>query len=388
MAATSVKLLFTDRGGSDDLDNHRTYTRMYEVLTDDPEDDEQIVGNADVDGVAVPQVGTGLDSDEEAVVFAVEARQSDDSPLIWYVTVEYDSDPPGANRDRPDNRVDFDENAINKERQSNPLDEPATWTLTFQDTDEPAIEWIPVNGAGDLVITVPQNWVTATAYKLGDYRKNGANVYVCTTPGTSAAGPAGVGTGIADGTVVWAFYATFAQTQNDPNWAVRSAILTSGKVPFDPPPMMTVSRVVLSVTKNMPIATLEYLLQLKNAVNVSVWRGIPPRCAKIFSVSHDGGKEQNGVQYVTTKWEIGLDPDTWDLRILDAGEGTLQLVTPDGGGPQVTKYILFLDVHGQPLGQVPMNGAGSPLTPGDAPVFLRGVPRQCRLIDFNTVLPF
>lgn len=45
------------------------------------------------------------------------------------------------------------------------------------------------------------DWAATTAYVAGDRRKNGANVYLCATPGTSAGsgGPTGTGTGIADG---------------------------------------------------------------------------------------------------------------------------------------------------------------------------------------------
>lgn len=50
-------------------------------------------------------------------------------------------------------------------------------------------------------------WLASTAYSVGDRVSNGANTYVATTAGTSAAsgGPTGTGTGIADGSVVWAF---------------------------------------------------------------------------------------------------------------------------------------------------------------------------------------
>ena len=53
-------------------------------------------------------------------------------------------------------------------------------------------------------------WAITTAYVVGQRRYNGANVYVCTTAGTSAGagGPAGTGTNIADGTVVWDFLET------------------------------------------------------------------------------------------------------------------------------------------------------------------------------------
>jgi len=50
-------------------------------------------------------------------------------------------------------------------------------------------------------------WAISTAYVVGQVRANGANLYYCTTAGTSAGagGPAGTGTAIADGTVVWNF---------------------------------------------------------------------------------------------------------------------------------------------------------------------------------------
>jgi hypothetical protein len=59
---------------------------------------------------------------------------------------------------------------------------------------------------------VPVAWVGSTAYTLGQYRYNGANIYKVTTGGTSASsgGPTGTGTGISDGTVTWAYYGLVA----------------------------------------------------------------------------------------------------------------------------------------------------------------------------------
>jgi hypothetical protein len=50
-------------------------------------------------------------------------------------------------------------------------------------------------------------WAGEIEYTLGQWRVNGANVYACATPGTSAStgGPTGTGTGIVDGTCVWDF---------------------------------------------------------------------------------------------------------------------------------------------------------------------------------------
>ncbi|MCP1376024.1 hypothetical protein [Dyella lutea] len=52
------------------------------------------------------------------------------------------------------------------------------------------------------------NWAASTAYALNAIAYANDNVYKCTTAGTSAssgAGPSGTGTGITDGTAVWAY---------------------------------------------------------------------------------------------------------------------------------------------------------------------------------------
>ena len=55
-------------------------------------------------------------------------------------------------------------------------------------------------------------WVASTAYTVGAWRFNGANVYACSVAGTSAAsgGPTGTGAAITDGSVTWAYVAPLA----------------------------------------------------------------------------------------------------------------------------------------------------------------------------------
>lgn len=61
----------------------------------------------------------------------------------------------------------------------------------------------------NIVVGVPPSsapaWVASTAYTVGQVRTNSANVYRCTTAGTSAGsgGPTGTGASISDGTVTW-----------------------------------------------------------------------------------------------------------------------------------------------------------------------------------------
>jgi hypothetical protein len=54
---------------------------------------------------------------------------------------------------------------------------------------------------------VYQTWAISTAYLLNHQVQNGANIYRCTTAGTSAGsgGPTGTGSGITDGTAVWSY---------------------------------------------------------------------------------------------------------------------------------------------------------------------------------------
>lgn len=60
-------------------------------------------------------------------------------------------------------------------------------------------------------------WAGTTAYTVGQRVRNGGNVYICTTAGTSAAsgGPTGTGSGITDGSVVWNYVQAYAEMQVD-----------------------------------------------------------------------------------------------------------------------------------------------------------------------------
>ena len=59
------------------------------------------------------------------------------------------------------------------------------------------------------------SWIAKT-YAAGDYVWNGAHAYRCTTEGTSATGPTGTGTGIADGgTARWAYLPTLREDYAD-----------------------------------------------------------------------------------------------------------------------------------------------------------------------------
>jgi hypothetical protein len=385
MGVTSIKLLFTSRGGKDDFEKHRTYKRVYEVLTDDPTDDENVIGPAMV--AAGYGLGTSFDRDLLARLVGMEPEQDDESPTRWLVTLDYDTKPKLPSSVDPSTGSTSDPTSTNID---DPLAMPAQWRFASVDTEEPLTEWRPVNPDGTILFTNPDNWAPTTAYKLGRYVQNGGNVYRCVVAGTSAGagGPLGQNPG-ADGTVTWAFWDSLTNVLADPNAALLVAVANSGGYPFDPPQMETVSKPMIQVTKNVAVLTLAYLMGIKNAVNVVPWKGIPARCAKVMTVEAESKFEKN-LAFMTGTWHIGLDPETWDKRILDSGWGAKKTIpnpTPPGG--TTTGFVEFTDETGQPYGApVPMNGVGGKLTPGDPPVYLRGVSRQTKLVDLNALLPF
>ncbi len=78
-------------------------------------------------------------------------------------------------------------------------------------------------------------WIAVTAYLVGDYVRNGGNVYIATVAGTSAGagGPTGTGSGIVDGTVTWSFKGlevNIKATDNTGDLDVASADTPGGSV--------------------------------------------------------------------------------------------------------------------------------------------------------------
>lgn len=403
MAIVSVRRMFPGRSGKREYDNRVTYNDVYEVVTDDPADGETVVGNAvDPDtAVRVPLHGDSHPDNISAVVVSVSPEQSDESYYIWYVTVDFDNRPETSGKDfsSPTDAAPQDKPG---EWPANPAQEAAKWRIGSIDRQEVVRQWLRVSGGGKYQFINPPVWVLSTAYKRGTYVLSNGNVYEALNDGTSAAagGPAGQGDAnreVIDNTVVWYFHATHAQTQNDPRHAILEGCFNSGKLPFDPPQLTDVSIPTIIVTKNILYPSdgsiISYSMRIKNAVNISVWRDCPPRTAKVLKF--DAGNENKaGSDYIVATWEIGLDPDTWDLRLLDCGFGSTGLRTvPDPANPpagtiQKKMFYRFRDPFGEPIDSaVPMDGAGGMLDPEKDPVFLRGIPRQQKLLDFNIEIP-
>ena len=443
MAVLSCSFLFTGRGGQDTLDKHRTYKSRYEVITDDPDDGVQIVGNAP----GLPTLGSSYPTDLVAVVVGLEPEQSDDSPYLWYVTVSYDSRPEMSQSVDPDGGTiaPGDPTAFPE----NPLLRPAQWRISGQDSLEVVTDWRPVDANGKIVVPVVNAWAVNSVYTPGEIVSSGGNVYVMTGPGTcvsagSGSGPTGGGLDIADapaawvaftgvslgayrlkdakvykctlaGTTgatgpsgndaagildgsaewgwvgaaaAWGYFKTLADYLGKPEDRLYEGVTSSGGFPFDPPVMTEVSKPVLQVTKNVPVITLEYLVTMYNAVNAIPWRGLPARCAKCTNLE-TSNKYENGVAYVEVTWTIALNKDTWDKRVLDAAYGRFWYAEDPLTGSVFLRGETFKDDSGQAFTQPQLlDGDGGLLPASKPPVFLRGVPRQTNIVDFNTLLPF
>lgn len=403
MAVVSCRAKFEGRGGSTDYKGRKTRTLQFEVVTDDPADNEAVVETA-VDPTTidvthrVPAFGDPHPYEPDCVCVSRSPDQHSDSFYIWTVTCEYDSEPETAGTDptQPGSSP-----VTPKDWPANPLLEPAKWRITTLDRQEPVKEWLRVDLAGKYIFTTPAAWLANHDYTGGTFVSNAGNVYFAVSVfGTSAAsgGPTGKGDEwgeVTDDSVVWAYWSTLAQAQQDPRYALMEACLSSAKIPFDPPEMTDVSIPIITVTKNLPGIDFSYVQRIKNAVNLTTWRGVvPPRCAKVLKFEVGNESKRNEISYVVGTWEVGLDPDTWDAIILDAGLGAFHNRTIPNPAPPPEKIVKkvfkrFKDAEGETIDKaVPMDGRGAMLDPDAPPVFLRGVPSQQKLLDFNIEMPW
>lgn len=135
----TAKEQWPGRVGKDDWNKHRTYTRVFEVWTDDPNDDVTVVGNA----TGIPLLGDSHPNDDAAVVVSVSPSQSEETPLRWTVAIEYDTQPPvrdalqpSATSPPPPPPPGAPGPQSPADRAENPLDRAPIWKVSFQQTEQ------------------------------------------------------------------------------------------------------------------------------------------------------------------------------------------------------------------------------------------------------------
>jgi hypothetical protein len=152
MAVISCEQIFEGRNGGESSGRVLKHTRVYEVITDDDNDDENTVGLAS----GLPLMGEPLDTSPSATLTDIEPSQSSDSPRIWYVTCNYNSDLPNdqaAEVAGPDETGASVAQANPTEREENPTNRPPVYRIESEKSKEVVeYDWngtAITNSAGD-----------------------------------------------------------------------------------------------------------------------------------------------------------------------------------------------------------------------------------------------
>ncbi len=196
MAVSYVKELFEGRRASDSQERRRTYTRVYEVRTTDPNDSGYVAGGAS----GLPRGGDAHPDDNAAFVVRNDPAQHSEDPTLWTVTIEYDTQLSSTAIGRESQQVDSsgetttnpDSPSEGGQRQENPLSRPPVYSVSFETVQEPLLEvytgedaTLPgplLNSAGDPfdpppmveksypVLTIKKNMVSFTYATLEMYQ--------------------------------------------------------------------------------------------------------------------------------------------------------------------------------------------------------------------------
>lgn len=302
MAVVSVEELYPNRAGSEDSTSKRSYTRFFEVITDDPLDDQNVV----YAGSGLPVVGdfyvTPNWTDVGSVVSNISAVNLEADPEIWMVTVEYETIAavPGAGGGVDSAGQGGGSPTAPGAIAENPLDRPPVYKVTGQKVKNLIRE--------ALVLPDPL----------------------------------------------------------DPDALRATVkILNSAGMPFVPAPEDEMNLPEISITIFKPVNWLNFPLLFGefgfwNSVNKDTWKGLPPRTVKTENVTVEEHYE-NGVACLKVDWRLLVKWDTWDLRLDDAG---YYEKIPGPTTDPTPKMVKIIDDSGrEPTEPFLLNGSGRRLLP-------------------------
>lgn len=152
-----------------------------------------------------------------------------------------------------------------------------------------------------------------------------------------------------------------------------TAVLNSAGVPFDPPVMQDKAHLVVRVSRNEATYNVALKTLYSFAVNDDTFWGVPANTLLCRPIRATWQREQ-GYSYWAVNYEIVYNPDTWSVRLLDAGwqeldDGALKTMIDADGNAYNTAQLL--------------DGSGGKLEVGGTPVyktFKRGVERDFALL--------
>jgi hypothetical protein len=255
MAVVSVTQLWEGESAHDELKRKRDYTLMWEVLTDDPNDDGTVAGGPTARAMGLPGNGYPYPLDQYAYLISIDPQRSSESPTRWLVACKYSTELPrdqasqsqtfnpatGDSASNPSGAVDP---ITNRQPQplENPLDRAPVYVVTHEKyTERPEFTWqgIPILNCADL--------------------------------------------------------------------------------PYDNPPIeIQRSRAVVTITKNYAIVKFDWLENFLDAVNNARWNGRNWRTCKIDAIDYSV-KSENGVSFWQVVFRVTINPKTWDFFIMERG---------------------------------------------------------------------
>lgn len=142
-------------------------------------------------------------------------------------------------------------------------------------------------------------------------------------------------------------------------------ITNSADDPFDPPPTVDDSRVVLRFRRNEPVPSdASFYITYQDAINTDNWWGLQPKQAKVMKIKVIQ-QYDSLIPYVKVEYEIQVRWEGWQLLLLDKGFHVID--------PTSMKQVLARDpIDGAPYAQpVLLDGTGKQLAQGGQPVYIQ-----------------
>lgn len=156
MAVTEVHRLWEGETGDDNIDRKRTYTAVWEVLTDDANDDATVAAGPTARDLGLPGNGYLFPSDSGSFVVGIRPQRDSETPYRWIVTFNYSSEFPsrqqGAESQQVDEQGQSSPSPSPRDRVENPLDRLVTYSTSHEKFTEPATHtWqnIPILNCAD-----------------------------------------------------------------------------------------------------------------------------------------------------------------------------------------------------------------------------------------------
>lgn len=113
-------------------------------------------------------------------------------------------------------------------------------------------------------------------------------------------------------------------------------LLNSVDEVFTPPPEVDQSRPVFRVVRNEAIINTAFWSDMLDSVNIATWKGLAPRTVKFQSITSGEIQRRNDIDFYTVNYEFHVNPETWDLRILNQARRFWDPILPASGTLKLT----------------------------------------------------